>query len=116
MISRDRLSYIIIDTNCESLLGLSGLSVVVNSDNLSRSSILGTQTVTTAEYRNVGKLAAAQSHNNIQVQRLTNGAGLLGSVENRDGLDSVRDSVDQVLGREGTVQANLYQTNLAALS
>ena len=31
-------------------------------------------------------------------------------------LDSVRDSVDQVLGREGTVQANLYQTNLAALS
>ena len=111
-----QMSYIIIDTNCESLLGLSGLSVVVNSDNLSRSSILGTQTVTTAEYRNVGKLAAAQSHNNIQVQRLTNGAGLLGSVENRDGLDSVRDSVDQVLGREGTVQANLYQTNLAALS
>ncbi len=49
-----QMRYIIDDTDGESLL----LSISVNSDDLSRSSILRTKTITTCEYRNLIELRA----------------------------------------------------------
>ena len=58
-----QVGYIIVDTDGEVLLG----GVLVYCYDLSRSSILRTKTITSAEDLNLIELAALQSCNNIQV-------------------------------------------------
>ena len=91
------------------------LGVVIDRDDLCRRRILGTKTVTAVEDRNILELRSLEGSHDIQCQRLCDGAGFLGSVENGDLLDGIRNRLDQLVCSERSVQANLDQTNLAAL-
>ena len=102
---------IIGDADGESLL----LGVVIDSDDLCRSGVLGTKSVATAVNRNILELGILEGSDHIQVQRLADGAGLLGSVEDGDLLDGIRNCLDQVLCAERSVESDLHDTDLAAL-
>ena len=58
--------------------------------------------------------AAAQRRHHIKVQRLTDGAGLLGAIQHGDGFDGIGQGTQQMLAGEGTVQAHLDKTRLFA--
>ena len=103
---------VIDDAEGESLLGL----VVKDSDDLCRSGVLGTKAVASAVNRYGIELCALESLDDIQFKRFADGAGLLGPVENGDLLDGLGDNVDQSLLAERSVQTDLYETDLAALS
>ena len=62
-----KMRNIIVDTDRESLL----IFVVVNSHNLCRSCILGTQAVTTGKNGNILEGTVGKSSNNIKIKRLT---------------------------------------------
>ena len=105
---------VIHDAEGELLLRLFLSQLFVYSEYGRRRRILGAQTVTAAagEYR---LACICQSKYNILIQRLALGARLLGAVENSNLLCGLRNSFQQLVSAERTVQANLYQTNLLAL-
>ncbi len=107
-----QIGYIIDDIDGESLLCL----VVVYSNDLLRSGILGSKSVTSAKDLDSVELASAECFNNIQEQRLANGTRLLCTVKYGNLLYRIRDCVNQCLSGERSVQTYLYNTNLAALS
>ena len=111
------VSNVICDTDCEAWLVvfLEG-SVPVNSLNLVRSCILGTETVSTASDNNVIELSALESSNNVEVERFAESTWFLGSVENRNLLNSVRNSFDELVSAERSVKTNLNETELSAFS
>ncbi len=78
--------------------------------------ILGAQTVAAADDGHVVPTGLGQSHDNVLVQRLALGAGLLGTIQNRDLLGGSGNGLQQLLGAEGTEQANLHNANLLAVS
>ena len=81
-----QIGHIVHDADGEFLLGI----VVEGSHDICRYRILGTQTITAAEYRNRSKLAILQCSNDIQRQRLMRGTRLLGSVKHFDSLHGLR--------------------------
>ena len=52
----------------------------------------------------------------VLVERITLGAGLLGAVEDRDDGGGGGQDLQEELGHEGTVQADLDQADLLALA
>ena len=103
------------DADCELLLSVVALfHVAVYSDDIGRLCILGTETVTAGEDLSAAELCAVDSSENVEVQRLADGARLLSSVENRNCLNCFRKNVEEVLSNERSVQANLNETNLFA--
>ena len=56
-----------------------------------------------------------QCGDNILIQGLALGAGLLGAVQNRDLLGGGGNGLDQLLGCEGAEQTDLHQTDLLAV-
>ena len=107
--------YVVGDAQSEHLLRLSLGQLLVYSEYGSRRRVLGAQTVTAAGYDLVGDACVSQSGNNVHVERLALGARLLGAVEDCDLLRGLRDSCDQLVSAERTVQANLDQTDLLAV-
>ena len=108
-------SDVIYDTDSETVLWFSQSQVFIYRKDLSRSSIVRTQTVTTT-YDNRSIFLAIEAVLNIQVQRFTVSTRFLSSVENSDTLSSLRNSCQEVLSRERTIQVNSNQTYLFALS
>ena len=106
-----QVGHIIHDADGKSLLRM----VLINGNDLRRRGVLGTKTVTAGEYRNLIELGALKSSHNVQIQRLADGARLLGPVKNGDLLYGIRDRSDKRLGSERTVQANFYNAYLLAL-
>ena len=102
---------IIIDTDGESLL----INVVVNSNDLRRCGILGTETITAGKDGAVCELCALKSSYDIEVQRLTDGARLLRSVENRDHLGGCRKCLYECVLAERSVKSYLDNADLLAL-
>ena len=102
---------IIVDTDCESLL----INVVVNSNDLRRCGILGTETITAGKDGAVCELCALKSSYDIEVQRLTDGARLLRSVENRDHLGGCRKCLYECVLAERSVKSYLDNADLLAL-
>ena len=90
------------------------LGVVVYGNDLSRCGVLGTQSVTSGEYRNLIELASLQGSYHIQIQGLTLSARLFCSVQNGDLFYRIRDRVDQGLCAERSVQTNGNQTNFSS--
>src|SRR5699024_10473852 len=80
-----QIGHIILDTDRELRL----FGVVINSYDLCRCGILGTQTITSRENRSLIELGSLQSCHNIQIQGLTLRTGLLGSIQNGNQLYSV---------------------------
>ena len=106
------MSYIVVDTEGEYRLG----GVVVYCDDLSRVAVLGTKSVTTGEYLSVLELVLLlEGSYYVEVERLAEGSGLLGSVEDGDLLYGRRDSRCECGGYERSVQSYLNQADLSAL-
>ena len=95
-------------------LGSLRLSVSVNSDNVSGGGVLGTETIAACEYLYARELGVIESSENVEVEGLADGAGLLGSVENGDSLDGLGQLGNHILADEGTIQSDLEQTDLLA--
>ena len=108
---KGEVGHIVHDADREALL----LRVLEHSDNVLRRRVLGTETVATGEDRNVCKLGVAKCSDHIEVERLTDGTCLLGSVKHFDALHGLRKSLDQCLRAERTIQADLHKTDLLAL-
>ena len=106
-----QVGHIVYDTDREALL----LGVLEHCDNILRRRVLGTETVAAREDRNICKLGVAECSDHIEVERLTDGTCLLGSVKHFDALHRLRKSLDQSLCAERTIQANLHETDLLAL-
>ena len=98
------------------ILWLSHCEVVIDSDNLSRSSIVRTKTITTANDLNLTDEAKlGKSINNVEVERLRVSTWLLSTIEDANLLDRSRQSLLEILERERTVEVNTDQTYLLAL-
>ena len=102
-----QIGHIIHDTDGEFRL----LGVIVNSNDLSRCGIFGTQTITAGEYRSTFELGALQCRYNIQIQRLAHGARLFRSVKYRDLFYGLRDRCYQCLRGERSVKTNFYDAD-----
>ena len=102
------------DADGELLLGSVRLSVSVNSDDVAGGGVLGAETVSAAINLDAGKFGIVESSQNIQIEGFADGTGLLGSVENGDGLDSLGQLGGHVGTNEGTIQSYLEQTDLLA--
>ena len=106
---------VVLDTHGEVVLGRVLIQVVVHSLDHGGVELLGTQTVTTANNLDVGAAGLNQRGAYIQVQRLAQAAGLLGTIQNGQLLAGGGDRSHEVLYGERTVQVNLYQAQLLAL-
>ena len=92
------------------------LSVVVYSNDLSRSGIFGSQSVTACEYRSIIEFGSFKSCNNIKVQRLAKSTWLFGSVKYGDQFSSFRNSLYQCICAERSIKTNFNNTDFLACS
>ncbi len=91
-----------------------GFSVAVHRKDLAGGNVFTAQTVASGINGGMLEPAAAQRRHHIKVQRLTDGAGLLGAIQHGDGFDGIGQGTQQMLAGEGTVQAHLDKTRLFA--
>ena len=89
------------------------LEVVKHSLNVGRRELLGAQAVTSADDLDLAAFLD-EGGADVEVERLAQGAGLLGAVEHGDALAGRRDGVHEALGAERTIQVNAHQTDLLA--
>ncbi len=106
---------IIHDADGEVVLRLVLLQVFKYGNDLARCSVLGGQTVTAADNRNIAA-DFLEDGADVLIQRFAHSARLLGAVENRDLLDGLRQSLEEVLRGERAVQMNVNHTDLFALA
>ena len=106
---------IVDDADGELALHLVLLELVVNSKYACGRRILRAEAVASADDLNV-LACICNCGDNIEVQRLTLCAGLLGAVENCDLLNGLGQSCKQLVCSPGTVQSYLYKTDLLTLS
>ena len=106
--------HVIHDTQCEVVFGFIQCQVCIYCQELCRCNVLGTQTVTAANYNRSG-FCFKQCCTNVHVQRFALCAGFFCSVQNSDLLRCCRDNLQQLFCYEGTEQMYLNQTNLFAL-
>jgi len=78
---------IVVDANGEVVLALAG-HVVEHGLHLRGGGVLGAESVAAAQYPHAS-VALGDDGADILVKRLAHGAGLLGAVEHRDGLNSL---------------------------
>ena len=104
------MSDIIVDTDREFFFRCIFLQFVVDSLDLVRSSILGSDTVTAADQLDASVLQDAQD---IEIQRLSR-TDFLCSIQNCDLLDGLRQNVEEVFCGERSVQMYGNDTDLFA--
>ena len=107
---------VIHDADGELTLGLGLGQLLKHSEHAAGRRILGAQAVTAADDLDVVLAGVGQSGDDIHVQGLAQGAGLLGAVQHGDGLAGGGDGLDQLVRLEGTIQVDLHQADLLALS
>ena len=107
------VGHIVHDAHGEVVLRGVQLQVVEDSLDMGRRELLGAQAVTAADDLDAAALLGERSHD-VQIQRLAQGAGLLGAVEHGDLLDGSRDGIHEALAVERTVQVHAHQTELLA--
>lgn len=96
------------------VLGADGGHIGENSFSHGGREFLGTQTVAAAEdFRRLALFHEGGA--NVEVQRLAEAAGFLGTIEDGDGLHRGRDDLQEVFGGEGTEQADLHEADALAL-
>ncbi len=105
--------YVINDAHGEVVLGLRQCEVLVETDDLCRSGVLGGQAEASADNHG-GVFAAVECFLDVQQQGLAVGSGFLGAVEYGYALGGGGDGCQQVLNREGTEQVYAYQADFLA--
>ena len=96
-------SYVVYDTDSEVVLRHRHSQVFEYRDNLSRSSVLRTQTVATAN-DNRSIFCTVEAVFNVKIQRFTVSTRFFSTVKNCDSLSSLRYSSQEVFSRERTIQ------------
>ncbi|KAF5044330.1 hypothetical protein DSECCO2_492900 [anaerobic digester metagenome] len=108
------VGHIVVDADIEMMLGLGDQHIVINGLDHGRGELLGAQTVTAGD--DLGHFAAFHVGGaDVLVERITLGAGFLGAVEHGDDGSRGGQNLQEVLGQERTVEANLDQADLLAL-
>ena len=102
-------SYIIFNTDSELILRHSQRQVLVNSQDLSRSCILRTQTIT-ATYNQRSIFYTVETFLNVQIQRFAVSTRFFRTIQNSNTLYSLRNSSQEVFSRERTIQVYRNQT------
>ncbi len=92
------------------------LELLVDREGGRRGGVLGTEAVTAADHGDTGLASLVEGGDDILIQGLTDGAGLLGAVHDGDLGAGLGQHVDEVLDRERTEQADLDQADLLAVS
>ena len=117
-----QVALVVVDAEHEFLLGLGGLEVVERGLDEGRGELAGAQAVAAADDGRPGlELGLAVLHRladggaDVLVQRLADGARLLGAVEHGDLLDGGGQGAQEVLDGEGAVQADDDGADLLAL-
>ena len=110
-----KISHIIVDTECEVLLRRILLEFIVYCEHRCGRGILGTETITAADHIDIVPAGFRKRGHNVEVQRLAQGAGLFGPVEDCDVLDGCGDRFGKLFCAERTIQANLYEADLFTL-
>ena len=106
---------VVFDTDSELVLRHSHRQVFVNSQDLSRSCILGTQTVAATDYqRSIFYAVEAILH--VEIQRFAVSTRLFRAVKDSNTLSRLRNSSQEVLSRERTIQVDRNQADFFALS
>ena len=108
-------SNVIHDTDRELVLRHRQRQVLEYGQDLSRSRILRTQTIT-ATYDNRSVLLTIEAVFYVQIQRLTVSTRLFRAIQYGDTLSGLRHGSQEMLSGERTIQVNGYQTYLLALS
>ena len=108
-------SYIIFDTDCKLILRHSHSQVFINSQDLSRSCILRSQTITTT-YDQRSIFYAIETIFYVQIQRFAVSSRFFCTIQNSNTFCSLRYSCQEMLSRERTIQVNRYQTNFFTLA
>ena len=107
------VGHIVHNADGEVVLRRVELEVVKHSLNVGRRELLGAQAVTAADDLDLAAFLD-EGGADVEVERLAQGAGLLGAVEHGDALAGRRDGVHEALGAERTIQVNAHQTDLLA--
>ena len=115
ILRQGQIGDIVHDADGELALHLGLLQLVIHGEDRGGRRILAAQTVTAADDGHIVHAGIGKSGDNILIQRLAHGAGLLGAVQNGDLLAGGGDGGDELLRSEGTVQAHLHQANLLAV-
>ena len=102
---------VVVDADGEAV-GRRAVEVIVDGLDHGRREFLGREAVAAADHL---EPAPGEGHGDVEEERLADGAGLLGPVEDRDLLDGLGQGGVERLGVEGPVQAHLDQTQLGAL-
>jgi hypothetical protein len=89
------------DADGELALGLVLLELVVDGEGCRRRLVLGAQAVAAAGHGDVRAACLVQSGDDILVERLADGAGLLGAVEDGDLLDGLGQAATKCLMSNG---------------
>ena len=91
------------------------LELLVDREGGSGLLVLGAQAVTAADHDAVGDAGLVQGGDDVLVEGLADGAGLLGAVEDGDLLGRLGQHVDEVLDGERTEEVHLDQADLLAI-
>ena len=100
------------DADGEAVQGFVLREVRVDRGDLRRGGVLRGQTVPAADDLQVR--TTAERGADVEVERVSGGAHLLGTVEDRDGLAGLGDGGDEPRDIEGTVQVHLQEADLLA--
>ena len=112
MLLQGAAGHVVHDAHSEVVLGLVLSQVLIHSKDALGRGVLGAQAVAAAHDHLIGDAGASQSGNDIQVQGIAQGSGLLGAVQNSDLLGGGGNGGDQLVRLEGAVQTDLDQANL----
>ena len=108
------MGYVVIDAHGEVVFGLEAQHVVEHGLGHARREILGAQTVAAAH--DGGRFALFEEGGaDILVEGLAQGAAFLGAVQHGKAGHAGRDGAQQMLGREGTVEAHFHKARALAL-
>ncbi len=102
---------IVLDADGELTLGVLFVEMLIHCKHTCRGSVLRTETVSSAANL-CGSAHFVECGNNIEEQRLADGAGFFGSVEHCDFLCGCRDGFAKFSSTERSVQTNLDKTDL----
>ncbi len=115
ILGKRQVRHIVDDPDGEFPSGSVLAQLVVHGEHRRRGRVLRSQAVTTSHGDDVGTALFVQGTQHVQVQRLSDGAGLFSAIHHRDLFYRRGKRLHEPLGDEGAVQAHLHQTHLLAL-
>ena len=115
LLGKGHVGHVVNDAQRELALHLALREFFVHGKDRGGRRVLAAQAVAAANDLDVGLAGIGKRRHNVEVQRLAQGAGLLGAVENRELLAGRGDGRKQLVRAEGTVQADLHEADLLAM-